>query len=124
MSLARIQEPPEKSLVLLTGAPGAGKSTFCHQVVLNTIALDRPVIFLTTECAPDDVKVLLREKGLGDSASTTLRFVDAFTETVGLKCEQQPETVCANCNDLNSMSMAITGLQEKIGKKGILLVFD
>jgi len=44
-SLAEIQEVPRNSLILLAGPPGAGKSTFCHQVVLNTLAMDRPVIF-------------------------------------------------------------------------------
>jgi KaiC/GvpD/RAD55 family RecA-like ATPase len=49
LSLAEIQEVPRNSLILLAGPPGAGKSTFCHQVVLNTLATDRPVIFVTTE---------------------------------------------------------------------------
>jgi len=44
MSLARIQEAQDKGVILLVGAPGAGKSTFCHQAVLRSIAIDRPVI--------------------------------------------------------------------------------
>ena len=50
--LAEIQELPKESVTLLVGPPGAGKSTFCHQVVLNGIATDRPVIFVTTEQSP------------------------------------------------------------------------
>ena len=53
MSLAKLQEPPDKGLILLAGAPGAGKSTFGHQVVLKSIALDKPVIFVTSERRPD-----------------------------------------------------------------------
>jgi KaiC/GvpD/RAD55 family RecA-like ATPase len=45
MSLAEIQEVPDRSLILLARPPGAGKSTFCYQVVLNSLAADRPVIF-------------------------------------------------------------------------------
>jgi KaiC/GvpD/RAD55 family RecA-like ATPase len=48
-SLTEIQEVPRNSLILLSGPPGAGKSAFCHQVVLNGLAMDRPVIFVTTE---------------------------------------------------------------------------
>ena len=59
MSLARIQEPPDKGVVLLLGPPGAGKSTFCHQVVVNSIAADRPVIFVTSERSPSDIIDLL-----------------------------------------------------------------
>jgi predicted hydrocarbon binding protein/KaiC/GvpD/RAD55 family RecA-like ATPase len=122
MSLAKIQEPPDKGLVLLAGAPGAGKSTFCHQVVLKSIALDKPVIFVTSERRPAEVIELLRERGIGEMVG--LNFVDAFTETVGLTCTQRSDTVCANCADLNSLSIAITRLQERAGSKGVLLVFD
>jgi len=122
MSLAKIQEPPDKGLILLTGAPGAGKSTFCHQVVIKGIAADRPVIFVTSERTSDEVIELLIERGMAQPVE--LNFVDAFTETVGLTCTQRPDTVCANCADLNSLSIAITKLQERTGPKGTLLVFD
>jgi predicted hydrocarbon binding protein/KaiC/GvpD/RAD55 family RecA-like ATPase len=124
MSLSEIQEMPESSLVLLAGPPGAGKSTFCHQVVLNGLAMDKPVIFVTTEHAPDEVVARLREKGLGEPAPGAISFVDAFTETVGLSCTQRADAVCANCADLNSISIGTTRLQGKIGRRGILLAFD
>jgi KaiC/GvpD/RAD55 family RecA-like ATPase/predicted hydrocarbon binding protein len=122
MSLAKIQEPLDKGLVLLAGAPGAGKSTFSYQVAIKSIAADRPVIFVTSECSPDDVTSRLSEGGMGNLVA--LNFIDAFTETVGLTCTQRPDTVCANCADLNSLSIAITKLQERTGQKGALLVFD
>jgi len=122
MSLAKIQEPPDKCLILLTGVPGAGKSTFCHQVVVKSIALERPIIFVTSEQSPDDVIELLSEKGIREPV--ILNFVDAFTETVGMTCSSRSDTVCANCADLNSLSIAITKLQEGTGSQGILLVFD
>jgi len=122
LSLAEIQEVPKESLVLLIGPPGAGKSTFCHQVVLNGIAAERPIIFVTTEQSPSGVTGLLREKGLGEAA--TLSFVDAFAETVGLATTERPDTISANCTDLNSMSMAIAKLQERTRQRDILLAFD
>ena len=124
LSLTKIQEIPKESLILLSGPPGAGKSTFCHHTVLDGIASDRPVIFVTTERSPSAVTELLKDMGAGEPAPGALNFVDAFTETVGLTCTQRPDTVCANCSDLNSLSMATTTLQEKVGQKGILLVFD
>jgi len=123
-SLAEIQEVPKESLILLSGPPGAGKSTFCHQMVLNSIATERPIIFVTTEQSPSVIIKLLREKGMGEPTPATLSFVDAFTDTVGLTCTPRSDTVCATCADLNSLSMATTKLQERIGQKGILLAFD
>jgi len=122
MSLAKIQEPPEKGLILLVGVPGAGKSTFCHEVVQKSLVADRPVIFVTSEQSPDEVIELLGERSTGESAGPN--FVDAFTETVGLASTQRSDTVYANCTDLNSLSIAITRQQEKMGTKGTLLVFD
>jgi len=122
MSLAKIQEPPNKGLILLTGAPGAGKSTFCHQVILKSIAVDRPVIFVTSEQSPAEVLELLTETGMGQPVG--LNFVDAFTETVGLKTTERSDTTYATCADLNSLSIAITKLRERTGSRGTLLVFD
>ena len=122
--LAEIQELPKESLILLAGAPGAGKSTFCHQAVLSGLTMDRPVIFVTTEHSPTEVIGLLRERGMGESPPASLSFVDAFGETVGAKTPERPDTIGANCEDLNSISMAITKLQQRIGKRDILLSFD
>ncbi len=122
MSLSKIQEPPDKGLILLTGPPGAGKSTFCHQVVLNGLAMDSPVIFVTTEQGPTEIIGLLREKGMREPVA--LSFVDAFAKTVGLATPERSDTIGANCDDLNSISMAIAKLQQKIGKRDILLAFD
>jgi KaiC/GvpD/RAD55 family RecA-like ATPase/predicted hydrocarbon binding protein len=124
VSLAKIQDVPKGSVVMLSGPPGAGKSTFCQQVVLKSMAEDQPVIFVTSERSPSGTAELLRERGMGEFTPGSLSFVDAFTETVGLTCTPHEYTVCANCADLNSLSMATTRLQERVGQKGILLAFD
>jgi predicted hydrocarbon binding protein/KaiC/GvpD/RAD55 family RecA-like ATPase len=122
LSLADIQEVPKESLILLSGPPGAGKSTFCHQMVLDGIAAERHVIFVTTEQSPSGITRLLKEKGVAETVP--ISFVDAFARTVGVETSARPDTVDANCEDLNSISMAIAKLQERIDKRDILLAFD
>jgi len=124
LSLAEIQDVPRESLILLSRSPGAGKSTFCHQAVLSGLAMDRPVIFVTTEHSPTEVIGLLGEKGMMAVPPGAFSFVDAFGETVGVTTPERPDAVSANCEDLNSISMAIARLQQRIGRRDIFLSFD
>jgi len=115
--------PPKKS-ILLVGAPGAGKSTFCQQVALQSLAVDRPIIYVTTECSPSEVEKELRDRGLGEVEPGLLNFIDAYNETVGLLVADRLDTARADCDDLSSISVAISKLSERIGRKGVLLIFD
>jgi predicted hydrocarbon binding protein/KaiC/GvpD/RAD55 family RecA-like ATPase len=124
VSLAEIQEVPEEGLILVAGPPGAGKSGFCDQAVLHRVAVDKPVIFVSTEQRPSQVATRLRERGLGESAPDALGFVDAYSQTVGVESPERAGTIYANCMDLNSISIATTRLQERMGQRGILLAFD
>jgi predicted hydrocarbon binding protein/KaiC/GvpD/RAD55 family RecA-like ATPase len=124
VSLAQIQEVPSKSMILLVGPPGSGKSTFCRQTALQSLPMDRPVIFVTTEYGSSDAERALKEQGLREVKPGLLNFVDAYHETVGLSVSDRPDTVHAHCEDLSSIGIAISKLSERIGRKGVLLVFD
>jgi predicted hydrocarbon binding protein/KaiC/GvpD/RAD55 family RecA-like ATPase len=124
VSLAQLQEVPSESMILLVGSPGSGKSSFCEQTVLQSLAIERPIIYLTTECSPSKTEARLKERGLSEVQKGLLNFIDAYTETVGVSVSDRPDTVYADCNDLSSIDIAISKLQERIGRKGTLLVFD
>ena len=124
VSLNEIREVPPKNLIFLVGPPGAGKSTFCEQTILQSLSMDRSIIYVTTECDPSKAEASLREKGLGMIELGLLNFVDAYNETVGVSVPDRPDTTHADCNDLSSMDIAISKLTEQLGRKGILLIFD
>jgi predicted hydrocarbon binding protein len=88
------------------------------------LAIDKPIIYVTTEYDPSKAEEALREKGLGMIEPGLLSFVDAFNETVGLSIQDRPDTIRADCANLSSVGISISKLQERAGKKGILLVFD
>jgi predicted hydrocarbon binding protein/KaiC/GvpD/RAD55 family RecA-like ATPase len=111
-------------MILLVGPPGSGKSTFCQQTALQSLAMDKPVIFVTTEYGPSDAERALKEQGLGEAEPGLLNFVNAYHETVGLSVSDRADTVHAHCEDLSSIGIAISKLSERVGRKDVLLVFD
>jgi predicted hydrocarbon binding protein/KaiC/GvpD/RAD55 family RecA-like ATPase len=124
VSLTQILEVPTENLTLLVGPPGAGKSTFCEQAILQNLAMDKPIIYLTTECGSSKAENGLKERGLHEVEPGLLNYIDAYNETVGVSVSERMDTTHADCNDLSSIDIAISKLTEKIGEKGILLVFD
>ena len=124
MSLKQLQEIPLKNLVLLVGPPGVGKSEFCEQIILQSSAIDQPIIYLTTDLGPLEAEKSLRERGLKDVEKNMLNFIDAYNETVGISGSDKQDIVNANCNDLSSIDIAISKFNERIDNPGILLVFN
>jgi len=124
VSVSQLQDIPFENMILVVGSPGAGKSYFCEQAALQRLAIGKPVIYLTTDCASSKTEARLEEKGLGEMALGRLYFIDAYSETVGLSVSDRPNTANADCASLSSIGIALSKLQERLGKKDILLVFD
>ena len=124
VSLAQIQEVPSKNMILLVGPPGSGKSTFCQQTAVQSLATDRATIFVTTEYGPSEAEKALKKCGLQDVEPGMLNFVNAYHETVGMSVSDRPDTVHAHCEDLSSIGIAVSKLSERVGRRGVLLIFD
>jgi len=92
--------------------------------MLKNIAIDKPIIYLTTKCGSSKVESALKERGLREVEPGLLNFVDAYNETVGISVSDRLDTVYADCNDLSSIDIAISKLSEGMGRKAVLLVFD
>jgi len=124
MFLTKLQEVPKGKTILLVGPPGAGKSTFCFQTVIQNLTADRPVIFVSTEYSSNEAEQHLKEMGLHTSSTNLLNFIDAYTQTVGLPITDRPNTINANSGNLTSLGIALSKQKKKIGRNGALLVFD
>jgi predicted hydrocarbon binding protein/KaiC/GvpD/RAD55 family RecA-like ATPase len=111
-------------LILLVGPPGSGKSTFCEQTILRNLAIDRPIIYVTTGYDSSKAEERLREKGLGSSKPDLLKFIDAYSRTVGVSFPDKPNVRCADCNNLSSIDIAISNQYLDFDGDDVLLVFN
>ena len=123
-SLGQLQEIPFNNLILLVGPPGSGKTTFCYQTILRNLTFDRPIIHVLTESSPSETEKSLKDQGLAEIEPDSLNYVDAYNQTVGVSVPSRLDTEKADCNNLSSIDIAITKINEKIRRNGILLVFD
>ena len=123
-SYSQLQDVPLRKTILLVGPPGAGKSTFCHQVALKRLTADQPIIYVTTKYGSSDTERALKERGLRAVEGDLLNFVDAYHETVGVPVAARPDTIYADCTRLSSIDIAISRLQERVGRTDVLLIFD
>lgn len=124
MSVNELMEIPIGKTVLFIGPPGSGKSTFCQEIVLHNLAVNKPVIFITTEYGSREAEDFLKEKGLTPSFSELLNYVDGYNQTVGLPVIDRPDIINASSGNLTSLGIAFAKHQRRIGRKGILLVLD
>jgi len=124
VSINEIQNIPKGNMILLVGSPGAGKTTFCQQAVLQNLVEDKPIIYVITEHGVSKAEKALKERGLGEIEPGLLNFIDAYNNTVGIPVTDRLDTLYADCNNISSIDIAISKLSEKIRKKDILLIFD
>ena len=86
--------------------------------------MERPIIYVITECDPSMAVNDLSEMGLDKIEQGLLTFVDAYTETVGVSARDRSDTVYADCNRLSSIDIAISKAEKPLGETDVLVVFD
>ncbi len=127
MSISDFYDIPRNSLVLLSGPPGSGKSTFCKDTVRyylkNRTGL---VIYLATESRPDEIIESLLTGGVNVNQLERIKIIDAYSATLADLPESKHGVVVdgADCTDLTGMGAKISKLADSVNSSDSLLVFD
>ncbi len=127
MKVGDFYDIPRNSLVLLSGPPGSGKSTFCTETVRyylnNRSGL---VVYLATESRPDDIVESLLKGGVIGNQLGRIRIIDAYSGTLADLPESKHGVVVdgADCTDLTGMGGKISKLAGSVSSGDSLLVFD
>lgn len=122
-NLAEVLEIPSSTLVIVIGPPGAGKSTFLRRTIAyNAFDLKKPTIVISTKSLPEQFeRDLLKRMGAGRVGEVPVRFVDAYSGTVGLHSEGS-RALGANCNDPTSIGIALAKALRDLAQESLVAV--
>ncbi len=114
---------PEGSTILLRGAPGVGKSTFCSQFLDKGLEDEQGGLFIALDDAPDDVLANAQSFGWDfEEHEDSFLFLDAYSWRLGEEVEGT--YTIQGPSDLNQINMTLTDALRDIGDVKKRMVID
>jgi len=114
---------PERSVVLLSGGPGTGKSILGKQFLFNGLRRDEPGIFVALEEHPVAVRRSFRHFGWDVSQyekEGKFAIVDAFTGGVGAAAQRE-RYVVKQVDDVHELSDVLRQAIKEIGARRVVV---
>jgi len=114
---------PERSVVLLSGGPGTGKSILGKQFLFNGLKRDEPGIFVALEEHPVAVRRSFRHFGWDVSQyekEGKFAIVDAFTGGVGAAAQRE-RYVVKQVDDVHELSDVLRQAIKEIGARRVVV---
>ena len=112
---------PERSVVLVTGPPGSGKSTLGLEMVGNILQRGGGAVYACTSDTPEGVVNRMRLHGFPAEDNKRLKIIDCFSWRYG----RQSENAIRSLTDLNGLSLMVkSSLSELEGLREAVLVID
>jgi len=114
---------PERSVVLLSGGPGTGKSILGKQFLFNGLKRDEPGIFVALEEHPVAVRRSFRHFGWDVSQyekEGKFAIVDAFTGGVGAAAQRE-RYVVKQVDDVRELSDVLRQAIKEIGARRVVI---
>ncbi len=110
---------PLNSNIFVYGPPFTGKSVLLNLFIAEGLRKGIPAIFVLTDKAPSEIREglsqilpkvdIYEKKGL-------LRYVDAYSRSMGIETEEPNTTYVEKATDLDELGMAVTNVQKIIQK--------
>lgn len=115
----------EKTASILIGPPLEGKTDFINELIKTSIK-QTPIIYLTTDKTPEEIKKNLLKKQIFFT-SKNLKFVDCYSLNTGdLKKDTEDIKRVSGPLALNEISIALSNLEAELfkQKKTYKIIFD
>ena len=104
---------PENSASIVVGPPLSGKKQFLYNYMLESLKNKEPVIFITTDKSPEDIKKeLVKNKIFYGPYVKILRFVDCYSQQAGNNIEDTNDILrVSGPLALNEISIAVSKIE-------------
>ena len=115
---------PSPMMLLLMGDPGTAKRELCMQFVARTLGKGRPVVYVTLEEYPEEIRDSLTAMGVNlarPRESRQLIVIDSYSPQIGMASK---EDFSADPNNLSELSIVVSKALPPVGKIQGLLVLD
>ncbi len=109
---------PPNSASIVVSPPLSGKKEFIYNYLQETLKNKEPVIFLSTDTSPEDIKKeLVKNKIFYGPYAKILRFVDCFSQQAGSQVQDTTDTKrISGPLALNEISIAVSKIEAEFSK--------
>lgn len=114
---------PERSVILLSGIAGTGKTTFAFQFLLEGLKSDENGIYVALEEHPIQVRKNIEDFGWNVKEfeeKKKIAFVDAFTSAIG-KVKEYEKFMVQDISDINEFTEVLKNAVKDISAKRIVI---
>jgi KaiC domain protein len=114
---------PERSVILLSGIAGTGKTTFAFQFLLEGLKSDENGIYVALEEHPSQVRKNIEDFGWNVrefEEKKKIAFVDAFTSAIG-KVKEYEKFIVQDISDINEFTEVLKNAVKDISAKRVVV---
>lgn len=114
---------PERSVILLSGIAGTGKTTFAFQFLWEGLKSDENGIYVALEEHPTQVRKNMEDFGWNVrefEEKKKIAFVDAFTSAIG-KVKEYEKFIVQDISDINEFTEVLKNAVKDISAKRIVV---
>jgi PKD repeat protein/KaiC/GvpD/RAD55 family RecA-like ATPase len=118
-------ELPEAFSVMIVGDASSGKSVLCQQLAYRYLNQEKPCIYITYDCFPDEIRKNMKSFGWNISTheqNGNFVFVDCYSSIAGKTSQEKYSTKQAF--SLSELGIAISTAMSKANQKSCRVFLD